>query len=1139
MVHGKVGEGEGGRRVLPIQGAFIGRDRELGEILSGLDGAFRGEGSVLLVTGEPGIGKTTLAERVAGHAAEKGARVVWSRSWDGGGTAPYWTWAQVIRTLSEGLGDNDLRGFVSPETAHVTLLAPALANRFGDAAESMLELDSDAGRFYVFDATARFLKHLASTVPLVLVLDDILVGDRPSLQLLRFLARDVRSARMMVLATYRDTEVSQSPETVEVISDLVREGHVLNLNALDRAEVGRLIADVAGVTPWPGTVAAIHEATGGNPLFVREVTRLLATGGRLDLPGPLVVPVPDSLRAVIRKRLTPLSAQAIHVLSAAAVVGRDFDVGLVGAACDLPTDAVLAALADAAILGFVAEVADTLGSYRFSHPLMREAIYDGLPIPVRMQMHQRVGAAIERLYGAGSTTHIGELAYHFARAAPLGESAKACEYARRAGDRAMGAFAYEEAVTQYRRALDALAVGGRPDAALRCELLLCLGRAQARAGDYQSSKATFLAAEEAARETGDAEQLARAAIGFGEPQVEGGLVDRQLIALLEEAIERLSPEDSALRARVMARLSLELTFSDEAALRESLSLEAIEMARRLGDVVALCHALRARWLARWGPDGLEERAALVEEHLALAKETGDREIELLARARRITCLVETGDGAAAALDIAAHAGLAEELRMPYYAWVAATMRAGRALLAGSFDRVEELAEDARSCLPGRPNAGHAHLNHMTMLRWEQGRLPELRESWQQLVERFPQLAFAQAWLCLAAAEDGREDAARGGLRELVGAIPNLPRNGLWLPAIALSSLAAARLGERDVAASLYPLLRPYAERAIVLPMPHPVLCFGSAALHLALLATLTREWEDAETHFQNAMRVHRRLAAKPFLARTYAEFAGMLLARGDAKDRARAAALLGRAGAIAAAVGMPQVAGRVAALRESAGASAASTATTTADPAAPASGPPPPHVFRREGEYWTVAHDGIVVRLRDTKGLRCLARLLASPGRELAAIELEAWDASAATPESAHTARPDETQAVSRPDLGDAGALLDAQAKADYRARIEELRAELDEAERFNDPGRATRAREELDFLTQELARAVGLGGKDRRAASHAERARLNVSRAIRAAMRTLAEDHPSLAHHLSVTIRTGRYCSYTPDPRAPISWQT
>jgi hypothetical protein len=196
-------------------------------------------------------------------------------------------------------------------------------------------------------------------------------------------------------------------------------------------------------------------------------------------------------------------------------------------------------------------------------------------------------------------------------------------------------------------------------------------------------------------------------------------------------------------------------------------------------------------------------------------------------------------------------------------------------------------------------------------------------------------------------------------------------------------------------------------------------------------------------------------------------------------------------------------------------------------------------VFRREGEYWTVAYEGDIVRLKDAKGLRHLARLLAHPGRELHAAELEAAEGQAAQAAPLGPRGRAETGELQvRPDLGDAGELLDATAKAAYKARLEELRAELDEAADNNDLARAAKARQEMDFLVGELARAVGLDGRDRRAASHAERARLNATRAIRAAMANLAKANPSLGRHLSSTIRTGRYCSYTPDPRAPIAWE-
>jgi 2TM domain len=194
--------------------------------------------------------------------------------------------------------------------------------------------------------------------------------------------------------------------------------------------------------------------------------------------------------------------------------------------------------------------------------------------------------------------------------------------------------------------------------------------------------------------------------------------------------------------------------------------------------------------------------------------------------------------------------------------------------------------------------------------------------------------------------------------------------------------------------------------------------------------------------------------------------------------------------------------------------------------------------FRREGEYWTVCYEG-TVRVRDAKGLRHLARLLADPGREFHTVDLEAAERqpAPAAPRGSR-ARGGEAELAVRADLGDAGVLLDAQAKAAYKTRIEQLRADLEEAQRCNDPTRAAKARHEMDFLVAELARAVGLGGRDRRAAAHAERARLNVTRAIRAAIANLARANPALGRHLAATVRTGRYCAYTPDPRVPITWE-
>jgi hypothetical protein len=260
----------------------------------------------------------------------------------------------------------------------------------------------------------------------------------------------------------------------------------------------------------------------------------------------------------------------------------------------------------------------------------------------------------------------------------------------------------------------------------------------------------------------------------------------------------------------------------------------------------------------------------------------------------------------------------------------------------------------------------------------------------------------------------------------------------------------------------------------------------------------------------------------------------LLPARGQATDRSRVLGLLERALATVQTGGMAAVAGGIRAPLPAARAGGPMPAEPTAAVAAAAR-----NLFRREGEYWTIAYDGAVVRLRDAKGLRHLARLLTHPGREFHTVDLEAADRPAATAAPVGPAgRAGGGELAVRRDLGDAGALLDATAKAAYQAWLAELRAELAEAEACNDPVRAARARQEVDFLVGELARAVGLGGRDRRAASHAERARLNVTRAIRAAIANLARANPALGRHLAATIRTGRYCAYLPDPRAPIAWE-
>ena len=326
----------------------------------------------------------------------------------------------------------------------------------------------------------------------------------------------------------------------------------------------------------------------------------------------------------------------------------------------------------------------------------------------------------------------------------------------------MDMHAYEQAAAEYQRALGAWGYAGGDDS-VGCELLLRLGAAQARAGDYRHAAESCQRAAEISRRLGAPEQLARAALGLGERQVEGGIVNRQLVALLEEALEALGTEDSPLRARLLARLSLELTFSDETDRMKSLSDKAVAMARRLGDPAALRMALDTRWMAVWGPDGLEERTALADEVLRLGRETGDREMELDGHATRAATSLESGDIRTVWAEVAAHARLTEELPIAIHRWRATTMRALRALLVGAFADAERLADEALTLQPGRPNAMFTHLVQVALARWEQGELGEMRGELQAVVDRFPRAAFAGAWLALAHAELGDSDDGAWGL----------------------------------------------------------------------------------------------------------------------------------------------------------------------------------------------------------------------------------------------------------------------------------------------------------------------------------------------------------------------------------------
>ena len=1089
---------------------FVGRVRELEELRSALGDASAGHGSLFLISGEPGIGKSRLMEEVADHAEEDGWRVLTGRCWEGGGAPAYWPWIQVVRAAG---GEFD--GLASTPVA-------------GRPSEGMQRspVDPEAARFRLFDEVGRFLAEAARDRPCLIVLDDLHVADEPSLLLLRFLATSLHERPFVALGSYRETEPALR-EHVDLFGELARLGRRIPLRGLSPDEVARYMAIASGDVPSEAMAAKVSRVTGGNPFFLGEVVRTLMAEGGLTSGGPEALRLPEEVRALIRRRVSGLSPEAVSMLRIGAVVGRDFDLRVISPTTTLEPDRLVDVLSEAERAGVIVRDRDLPEAYAFAHDLVRTTLYEDLPVARRMELHRTVGAALEDLFADDLEPHLAEVAYHLRQAAPLGDADRAVDYSVRAGDRAAAVLAYEDAVRQYERALMLLAPS-EATSARRAEILLRLGDARSRAGDSADARGSFEEAAGIGRREGDPELLAEAALGYArvlEPVqlgLGGILITAQTklsttaIALLEDALKALPEGDSSLRARALARLATELYVTDPE-LRLEISQQALDMALRLGDPAALLAALQGRHWATLAPEGVHDRLSNAQQMLLVATGANDDEAAFLARQARLHCFLELCDpvGVDGELDAMTH--IAARSMQPFLIWHAAGMRAMRTMLTGRVAEAERQARQAVGAL-GQTDQVEYMVEHaqMVAIRWSQGRLDELLP---RISDHNHQYPYIPRWRdALVAAEVGDVGAARAEIeRHARDDFATLPRDGLWI--LHLSSLAQAcvLVGDERRAATLYELLSPYADRMAISVSTMP---FGPVAMRLGMLATLLQRWKEADEHFGLALDRCRVMGALAFEARMLVDHAAMLGAHGGLGDEEQAEGLLSQALATSEELDLPGVAERAAGLLAKRRDGEASSGRV-ADRA----------TFRREGQYWTVAHGAEMARLRDLKGLRYIHALLSTPGREVHVLELAGLLVGST---SAGAARDDGLKATR---LEGSEPVLDPTAKEDYRRRLAELAEDLEEARSWNDPERVARIEEEIDVLTTELERALGLGGRNRDMPSPAERARVSVTKAIRGAVRAISMECPGLGEHLAASLRTGRFCTYAPPGHEPPTW--
>src|SRR5437870_4011242 len=1072
---------------------FVGRHHELVELRAGLEDAVTGRGRFLLVVGEAGIGKTRLVEELSREAAERGHLVLWGRCWEGEGAPPYWPWIQVIRTYlriahSEGLP----RVAGGPGAPYLAQLVPELGG--AQSPGPSVPPQSEHARFYLFDAVATFLQSRPDHTPLVLIFDDLQWADTPSLLLLQFLVHELRDTAILVVATYREMEARQNPHVADILGALARDGRHLPLRGFGEEEVALFIEGKTGRSASAALVRAVHRETEGNPFFVDEIVHLLVAEGALerrDVTIPRGLPVPQGVREAIRRRLAPLPVPCRDALTLASVVGREFGLGAVQHACGLGADALLDVLGPALGREILVRDPRRAGRYRFAHALIRETIYEDLGAVERARLHGRIGDVLEALHEMDPTPHLATLAHHFLEAVPAGGAEKAITYSTRAARYAEASLAYEDAAVLFERALEVRAEAHPADARERTELLLARGGAQWKAGDVLGARETFRQAADIARRIGDARLLARSTLGFaGEGSrllwVRSGVVDQPRIELLEEALDGIG-DDPGLRARLLARLAINLYWAPEPERVLALSEEAVTLARQLGDPRDLAAVLRARWIALWRPETAEERLAIADEIVRLGERTADRELALLGRRFRIVGFLEHGDVVAADREIEAWAQIAGELRQPLYLTDLAIWRATRAIMDGRFAEGEEQAKRAFE-LGQRERDAQPTMRHeiqTIILHFHQGRLDQHLGRSQSRAD-VPAPMFLRCARAFWWSETDRQAEARLELSALAKEGFPLPHDGAWVVSMGLLSAVAAELNDRASAAKLYDLLAPYAGRVGIAAAG--LACSGSVSYHLGLLASTLGRVADAIRHYEDAATVHERMGARPFLAWTQLAHARPPLTRDAGARRRDATALLTSALATAPEPGLD---GLVAKVRH-----------LDLDTAAAVDGQEPADgdaVFRNEGDFWTVTYAGRSARLRHGKGLCDIAILLANPGREIHVADLIAASTTAPPdPRGAPTGEASTAELVAqglRVSRGGAGdAVLDPRARADYRERLADLHRELDDAERSNDEGRVARARAGLDFIAGELASAFGLGGRGRRAGSPIERARKAVA---------------------------------------------
>jgi len=890
---------------------FVGRTSELALVMEKWGFARSGEGQVVLVSGDAGIGKSRFVRAVA-DALNDGAHVRWLQC------SPYHMTSAlfpVIQSLNRALdfGPEDdvgrrrdkLRDYLGATAgeAAVSVVAGLLSIELAEGGSPAMS--PQERKSLALSTLVERVVSIATDAPLLLVIEDAHWIDPTTLEFVEQIVDRIATARVLLLLLHR-------PEWGADWSG--RWGHVtgFSLGRLSRPQVDELVRDLMGADASDELVGEIAVRTDGVPMFVEEVARSLVEAGREKSVGSLLVPA--TLQGALVARLDALRAASRDVVQAAAVIGREFHPEVVAKVCDVPREAIDAALDELSRARIVTRGGAEGQLVTFRHALIQDVAYQSLLRSRRRRLHQAAADALIELRPETAATQPELLAHHLTEA---GLPDRALVLWHNAGERALARYANDEAVRHFEKGVEAARqLPGGEDGATVVQSLIQLGHAQRAATQLPLAMATFHGVFDRARAKGDVASLVEAALGYDQAEFNSNDTYTGSAALLQEALTHTGETpDSPLRCRLMVALTRAYIMSGEHEAAEKQGRRAAAMARRLGDTLALVEVLIHEILVPkpgYEPSQLPELESQLDELLAVASSTND-EFELYSRALA-TCFYRwTEIGQRERMDgiLSRWLPWAETHNNTLIKLITCNAQSMVSTMQGDLAAAEIFADQAVEL--GRHVQGAqvegVYGMQMFTIRREQSRLAEVAPFVKRLLDDERTRAVWQPGFALIASELGYHDAARRMLAELAKDGFAFPRDAKLSATLGYLAEVCAAVGDRAIARTLYASLKPYANMTITIGVA--TMCYGSAQRHLGLLAETIQDWDAAEEHYEAALVANRRLGASLWLAHTEADFSRMLLRRGRSAESGRAETLQAAAWSTATTLGLPALTGKL------------------------------------------------------------------------------------------------------------------------------------------------------------------------------------------------------------------------------------